>query len=57
VVIDLFSRQMVGWSLREDIGVDAIWVSNHGGRQLDGAAAAVNSMRTVVDAVNGAQRS
>ena len=35
------------------MGIDAVWVSNHGGRQLDGAAAAVDSIPAVVDAVNG----
>ncbi|MFD0971240.1 alpha-hydroxy acid oxidase [Plantactinospora endophytica] len=32
-------------------GVDAVWVSNHGGRQLDGAATAVDALPSVVDAV------
>ncbi len=34
-------------------GVDAIVVSNHGGRQLDGAAAAIHMLPRVVDAVAG----
>ncbi|MFY1693248.1 alpha-hydroxy acid oxidase [Plantactinospora sp. WMMB782] len=34
-------------------GVDAVWVSNHGGRQLDGAAAAVDALPAVVAAVEG----
>lgn len=33
------------------LGVDAIWVSNHGGRQLDGAVAAVDALPEVVAAV------
>jgi isopentenyl diphosphate isomerase/L-lactate dehydrogenase-like FMN-dependent dehydrogenase len=35
------------------MGVDAIWVSNHGGRQLDGAVAAVDALPAVVAAVQG----
>ncbi|QHE88698.1 alpha-hydroxy acid oxidase [Hydrogenophaga sp. BPS33] len=35
------------------MGVDAIWVSNHGGRQLDGAVAAVDALPEVVAAVQG----
>jgi L-lactate dehydrogenase (cytochrome) len=34
-------------------GVDAIVVSNHGGRQLDGAASTISVLAEVVDAVNG----
>lgn len=33
------------------LGVDALWVSNHGGRQLDGAAASLNSLVDVREAV------
>lgn len=33
-------------------GVDAICVSNHGGRQLDGAPAAIDALPDVVDAVD-----
>jgi L-lactate dehydrogenase (cytochrome) len=36
-----------------DIGVDAIALSNHGGRQLDGAPAAFSLVAPVVDAVAG----
>jgi 4-hydroxymandelate oxidase len=36
-----------------DAGVDALVVSNHGGRQLDGAAAALDVLPEVVDAVGG----
>jgi isopentenyl diphosphate isomerase/L-lactate dehydrogenase-like FMN-dependent dehydrogenase len=34
-------------------GVDAVVVSNHGGRQLDGAAGAIEALPAVVDAVAG----
>ena len=34
-------------------GADAIWVSNHGGRQLDRVAAGVDVLAEVVDAVEG----
>ena len=36
-----------------DLGVDGIWVSNHGGRQLDGAIATLDALTDVVDAVAG----
>ena len=35
-------------------GVDAVVVSNHGGRQLDGAAPSIVALPAVVDAVEGA---
>ncbi|WP_439590092.1 alpha-hydroxy acid oxidase [Hydrogenophaga sp.] len=35
------------------LGVDAIWVSNHGGRQLDGAVATADALPEVVAAVQG----
>jgi L-lactate dehydrogenase (cytochrome) len=35
-------------------GVDAIVVSNHGGRQLDGASSTIAALPAVVDAVGGA---
>ena len=35
-----------------DIGADAIIVSNHGGRQLDGAAAPIDLLARIVDAVS-----
>lgn len=35
------------------LGVDGIWVSNHGGRQLDGSVAAVDALPEVVSAVQG----
>lgn len=34
-----------------DLGADAIVVSNHGGRQLDGAAPSINMLADIVDAV------
>ena len=34
-------------------GVDAIWVSNHGGRQLEGAIATLDALGDVVAAVGG----
>ena len=36
-----------------DVGVDAVIVSNHGGRQLDGVPASLNMLPGVLDAVNG----
>lgn len=36
-----------------DIGVDGIWVSNHGGRQLDGAIASAQALPAVRAAVQG----
>ncbi len=35
------------------LGVDAIWVSNHGGRQLDGATASVDALAMIAPAVAG----
>jgi 4-hydroxymandelate oxidase len=34
-------------------GVDAVWVSNHGGRQLDGVAACIDALPEVVEAAGG----
>ena len=34
-------------------GIDGVIVSNHGGRQLDGAAAAIDALPAIVDAVGG----
>ena len=34
-------------------GIDGIIVSNHGGRQLDGVIASIDSLRAVVEAVDG----
>jgi L-lactate dehydrogenase (cytochrome)/(S)-mandelate dehydrogenase len=36
-----------------DYGVDGVIVSNHGGRQLDGAPASIDALPAVADAVNG----
>ncbi len=36
------------------LGVDAVIVSNHGGRQLDGAASAIAALPAIVEAVAGA---
>jgi L-lactate dehydrogenase (cytochrome) len=36
-----------------DLGADAVVVSNHGGRQLDGAVAALDALAEVVEAVAG----
>ncbi len=36
-----------------ETGVDAIVVSNHGGRQLDGAVASIDALPAMVDAVEG----
>ena len=37
-----------------DVGADAVVVSNHGGRQLDGAPASLRALPEVVDAVGDA---
>lgn len=36
-----------------DMGIDAIMISNHGGRQLDGARAPFDQLPAIVDAVGG----
>ena len=36
-----------------DVGADAIIVSNHGGRQLDGALSSIRALPEIVDAVGG----
>jgi 4-hydroxymandelate oxidase len=36
-----------------DRGVDAVWVSNHGGRQLDRSPTAIDVLEEVVEAVEG----
>ena len=36
-----------------EIGADAIMISNHGGRQLDGARAPFDQLREIIDAVGG----
>ncbi len=40
-------------ALAVEHGVDVIWVSNHGGRQLDGAQGAIDTLPEIVAAVNG----
>ena len=35
------------------LGADAVWISNHGGRQLDGAPATVDVLSDIVQAVAG----
>lgn len=35
------------------VGMDAVVVSNHGGRQLDGAVASIEALPAIVDAVGG----
>ncbi len=35
------------------LGVDAVWVSNHGGRQLDGAVAAATALPRVAEGLRG----
>ena len=34
-------------------GVDGIWVSNHGGRQIDGVAASIDRLPDIAEAVSG----
>ncbi|MBX7540397.1 alpha-hydroxy acid oxidase [Qipengyuania sphaerica] len=36
-----------------EIGADAIWISNHGGRQLDGSRAPFDQLSEIVDEVGG----
>jgi L-lactate dehydrogenase (cytochrome) len=36
-----------------EIGADAVWVSNHGGRQLDTAPATIDVLPEIADAVGG----
>lgn len=36
-----------------DLGVDAIFVSNHGGRQVDGVIAAIEALPSIIEAVAG----
>ena len=35
-------------------GVDGVWVSNHGGRQLDGAIASIDALPSIVEKLDGA---
>ena len=43
-------------ALAVEHGADAVWVSNHGGRQLDGVAAGLDALPEVADAVAGGAR-
>ena len=36
-----------------DVGVDGVFVSNHGGRQLDAGAAAIDALPAIAEALNG----
>lgn len=36
-----------------DAGVDTIWISNHGGRQLDTCPATIDTLQPIAEAVNG----
>ena len=36
-----------------DAGAEGIWISNHGGRQIDGVPASISMLRPAVDAVDG----
>jgi isopentenyl diphosphate isomerase/L-lactate dehydrogenase-like FMN-dependent dehydrogenase len=36
-----------------DHGADGVWVSNHGGRQLDGASSTIEALPAIVEAVAG----
>jgi lactate 2-monooxygenase len=36
-----------------DAGVDGVWVSTHGGRQVDGSVAALDALPAVVEAIDG----
>jgi glycolate oxidase len=40
-------------SIAVDHGVDFIWVSNHGGRQLDDGRATIDALTEIADVVNG----
>jgi glycolate oxidase len=44
-------KGLTNMALQHD--VDVIWVSNHGGRQLDAALGSLDTLREVVPAVNG----
>ena len=39
---------------RYEAGVELIWVSNHGGRQLDSTQASIDALPAVADVVGGA---
>ena len=48
------SRDAEDAVIAANLGIDAIIVSNHGGRQLDGAPASIEVLPEIVAAVNGA---
>lgn len=41
--------------LAKEAGVDAIWISNHGGRQLDTIPASIQVLQECVEAVKGSK--
>ncbi|WP_075790861.1 alpha-hydroxy acid oxidase [Massilia putida] len=54
VVKGILDGEDAALAVRE--GVDGVWVSNHGGRQLESAPAALHCLPQVVDAVQGRAR-
>ena len=36
-----------------EMGADALWLSNHGGRQLDGASASLDALEMIADRLDG----
>lgn len=36
-----------------EVGADSVWVSNHGGRQLDGAVGSIDALGPIVDRLDG----
>jgi 4-hydroxymandelate oxidase len=51
VLKGIVTREDAGLAVEH--GVEAVWVSNHGGRQLDGVAAPIDALPEVVEAVAG----
>lgn len=37
-----------------DVGADAVWVSNHGGRQLEAAPSSIDCLPAIIDTLDGA---
>lgn len=37
-----------------DLGADSVWVSNHGGRQLDGAISSIGALKPIAEKLDGA---
>lgn len=57
--LPIMVKGVLSWEdavLAADHGVDVVYVSNHGGRQLDHAPAAIEVLPEVVDAVGGRAR-